>query len=102
MKNPPFVIKDATTFYASIKSNPLYDSLEDNNIIQILEDEAHARFSIAEGFGREKRDNYLFWQGAHLGTLLMAKILKHHIVTEAQAGNIDPETGKSYADQDTH
>jgi hypothetical protein len=99
----PFFVRDAKSFYASIKNNPLYQELDDAEVIQILEQEF--RFRVEAGEKRLtgwKLKEFLFWQGAQLGCLLMAKIFKHHIVAQAGEAGINPETGEHYAIKDAH
>lgn len=93
-------VKDARSFYAAIKNNPLYDTMEDETVISILEEEFKVREEIgANKFSGWKLKEYLFWTGALLGCQLMAKIFKHHAEASAFEQNIDPKTGERYADK---
>lgn len=93
-------VKDARSFYAAIKNNPLYDQMEDETVISILEEEFVVREEIAHTrFSGWKMKEFLFWQGALLGCQLMAKIFRHHAEASAFEQNIDPKTGERYADK---
>ena len=102
MKAKPFVIKDASSFYTTIKSNPLYSDLDDEKMIAALDDYFMERFKAArsDSLSGITRDRYMFFQGAGAGCLIMAKIFKAHIRAEAFNSNIDPKTGKSFATKD--
>ena len=99
----PFFVRDAKSFYATIKNNPLYRELDDDEIIKILEQEFRFREEQgAKRFTGWKFKEFLFWQGAQLGCLLMAKIFKHHIAAQASEAGVNPETGEHYALKDSH
>jgi hypothetical protein len=92
----PFGVRDAKSFYAAIKANPLYENLDDAEVIHILEEEFSFRYQGAKDRGMTglKLGELLFWQGAILGCQLMAKIFKHHIAATASDQSVDVLTGK--------
>jgi hypothetical protein len=95
-----FVIKDAESFYTIIKSNPLYKDKDDRGMIAALNDYYHGTLKIADArnvYGMD-REEFLFFQGMLAGALVMSKIFRHHIITEASLNNVDPTTGKAYGD----
>jgi hypothetical protein len=97
-KQPQFIIRDAESFYQTIKSNPLYDGLDDAEIIEALDAYFRPRVSAASADGLEgiARDRYMFFQGMLSGCLVAWKQIRHHIAAEAAKSNINPETGEPY------
>ena len=95
-----FIVKDAESYYSIIKSNPLYKDKDDGALIAALEEYYRGTLKIADAvnsYGSD-REKFLFFQGMLAGSLTMSKIFRHHIVTEAVNANVDPTTGKPYAD----
>lgn len=94
----PFAIRDAASFYAAIKNNPFYEQFDDRELVEILEEEFKFRKEAAEHrrFRDNKRDEFMFWQGAQLGCILMRKIFLHNLAAQAS------DQGVQLADQTRH
>ena len=94
----PFNVRDAKSFYAAIKNNPFYQEFEDREIIEILEDEFKFRKEAADHrrLRDVKRDEFMLWQGAQLGCVLMRKIFLHAMAANAS------DQGAKLADKDAH
>lgn len=77
----PQLIQDARSFYHTIKQNKFYDEADDESIVAVLEDQLEERLKACRLDHRagKKRDSYLFFQGAMMGTIIAAKQWRHHL-----------------------
>lgn len=92
------MIKDAESYYASIKQNALFKDKEDEAMVGVLDDQFALRFKAAQQVGAsgEDRDQYFFFQGMIMGNYLMSRMFLHHYKASAAEQSVNLATGKKF------
>lgn len=93
---PTEIIDDPASFTRHILGNRFIDQLGIAEVQAVLEDQFSTRKKAADGDNRvgTNRDQYMFFQGAVMGMLIMAKQMKTHYWNSAWEQGLDPNTGK--------
>jgi hypothetical protein len=84
------LLDNARTFYQLFRANKLTPEIDQEEAIACLEQIFKDRhlYANSTSMAQEKRDGYMFFQGAYVGLLIMSKAYITHLKASAAEQNI--------------